>query len=159
MIEPTETSRLRVIRITACAPATIIRIDEFDRIALRLVGVTNCGRKRAKAAPSRIRKARTPLTRKRSANWPSVRCGASAASAAVSADMGRLARVAGGGHHDRGLIGGFWIELGDELAFGDDQDAVADCEHLRQIRGDQQYRQALVGELRDHPVDLGLRGD
>ena len=58
-----------------------------------------------------------------------------------------------------GLIGGFWIELGDELAFGDDQDSVADCEHLRQIRGDQQYRQALVGEPRDHPMDLGLRGD
>ena len=39
MIEPTETSRLRVIRMTACAAATIIRIAALERIALKFSGV------------------------------------------------------------------------------------------------------------------------
>src|SRR5208337_889559 len=110
MIEPTETSRLRVIRMTACAAATIIRIAALERIALRFSGIRNCGRRRANPALSRIRKARTPLTRKRRANWPSVRCGPSTA-AVASEDIGALPGVAGGGHHDRRLIGGRRVEL------------------------------------------------
>src|SRR5271166_5421129 len=119
MIDPTETSRLRVIRMTACAAATIIRIAALERIALRFSGIRNCGRRRANPALSRIRKARTPLTRKRRANWPSVRCGPSTAPTVASEDIGALPGVAGGGHHDRRLIGGRRVDLGHEFALGD----------------------------------------
>ena len=134
MIEPTETSRLRVIRTTACAAATIARIAAFETIALRFCVVRNCGDRSEKTAPSTTRKASTPLTRSFSAIWPKLRCGTSTGTAVLSADTRQLPRIPGGRHHDRllGRRGG--VEIGDQLAFGNDQDAIADGEHLRQVR-------------------------
>src|SRR5271165_977711 len=134
MIDPTETSRLRVIRMTAWAAATIIRIAALERIALKFSGVRNCGLRSAKPAPRRMRKANTPLTRKRSANWPRDRCGPSTGSAPISADIGEIPRVSRSGHHDGRLIGGLRVEFGDKFPFRDDENAIADREHLRKIR-------------------------
>ena len=47
MIEPTETSRLRVISTTACAAATIARIAALETIALRFCAGQELRRQRA----------------------------------------------------------------------------------------------------------------
>ena len=45
------------------------------------------------------------------------------------------------------------------LPLAHDEHAVAHAEDLGQLGGDEQDRQALRGEVRDRPVDVGLRAD
>ena len=47
--------------------------------------------------------------------------------------------------------------LGDQVSFPHDQDTVAHSEDLRQLTGDHQDAQALLRQLADQAVDLGLR--
>ena len=50
-------------------------------------------------------------------------------------------------------------DLGDEPALAHDQHAVGHAEHLGQLGGDHQHRDALGGQLGQQPVHLGLGAD
>src|SRR5262245_24063933 len=152
MIDPTETSRLRVIRTIACAAATMARIEAFDAMTVRFWTVRNCGVIAAKTAPSSTRKAMTPETRSLSATSAKARLGTGAGIA--SGGMGRP--LSGRGGHDP-LLGRLGPrDLGDDPSFGDDENAVAHRQNLRQIGGDQDDREPAVGEARDDLVYLRL---
>ena len=51
------------------------------------------------------------------------------------------------------------VELGDLAAVAQHGDAVAEPQHLLQLGGDEQHRHALVGQLGDELLDLGLGAD
>src|SRR5687767_6676650 len=102
-------------------------------IAVRFWALRNWGDSTEKAAPSTMRKASTPLTRSLSASRPKPRCGGSAEATTRSADMRGFRCVPSGGHHYGLLVHGGGIQLGHQLAFGDDQDAVADGEQLGKV--------------------------
>src|SRR6478672_5072622 len=159
MMEPTETSRFRVISTTACAAATMARMAALEMIALRFPGAINCGRSSVKASPSRSRKAATPLTRNLRANWPKPLCDSSFGAAATSVSMLAIPCIPGGGHYHGLLIDRARIHFRDKLAFGDNKNSVRDAEHFRQVGGDHENSQSLVGELSDDAVNLRLRAD
>src|SRR5208282_1447971 len=94
----------------------------FETMAVRFWGVRNWGDRTAKAPPSKIRKATTPLTRSRNAKLPSERCGARAVRLGGGIDgPSRFARS----RHHHGFLGGVaGVQIGDDAALGHNQDAV-----------------------------------
>ena len=160
MMEPTETSRFRVMRTTACAAATMARMAALEMIALRFPGAINCGRSSVNATPSKRRKAATPLTRNLSANWPKpFRASPSVDASPPSVSIRAVPRVPCGGDHHGLLIDRARIHFRDKLAFSDNEDAVRNAKHFRQVGRDDQNGQSLVGELSDDAVNLRLRAD
>src|ERR1700722_11371635 len=124
MMEPTETSRFRVMSTTACAAATIVRMAALEMIALRFPGVMNCGRSSVNVSPSRSRKPPTPLTRNLRANWPKPLCASPFGSVETSVGMCTVSGVSGGGYHHSLLIDRGCVHFRDQLAFGDDENPV-----------------------------------
>src|ERR1700733_1118754 len=159
MMEPTETSRFRVMSTTACAAATMARMAALEMIALRFPSVMNCGRSSVNASPSRSRKPATPLTRNLRANWPKPLCASSFGSVAPSVSMRAVAGVSGGGHHHGLLIDRGRVHFRDKFALGDDKNPVRDAKDFRQVGGNDEDGQSLIGELGDYAVNLRLRAD
>ena len=82
-----------------------------------------------------------------------------------SADRRRLVklRLVGGGRGDSRcrqadfvLVGVLPVELGNDLAVPHHHDAVAGTDQFRHVGGDEQDRQALLGQFGDDPVDFGF---
>src|SRR3984957_9088542 len=159
MMEPTETSRFRVMSTTACAAATIARMAALEMIALRFPGVMNCGRSSVNVSPSRSRKPATPLIRNFRTNRPKPLCASSLGSVAPSVGMRVVAGVSGGGHHHGLLVDGGRVHFRDELAFRDDKNAVGDTKHFRQVGGNDEDGQSFIGGVSDNAVNLRLRAD
>ena len=69
-----------------------------------------------------------------------------------------LGGAGGGGHHvlGRRVVAG---DVGGDPALADDEHPVGHAEHLGQLAGDHQDRQALAGQLGEQPVHLGLGAD
>ena len=73
---------------------------------------------------------------------------------------GRQGARADGALHDRFLARLAWLEAAGDTAVAHDQDAVAQAQDFRQLRGDHHDRRALlVGEAREKLVDLALGAD
>src|SRR6185437_9876269 len=154
MIEPTETSRLRVSSTTACAAATMARIAAFDAIMARFCGLRKRGDSIANTAPSSTMKASTPVTRMRRANSPTP----TRVCLPSNADIGDL-ELGCGGHHDR-LLGPLLArKFGDQPAFRHHQDAFTDRQHLQEIRRDDKNGEPPVGEFGDDLMDLRFAAD
>src|SRR5579872_2984026 len=139
MIEPTDTSRFRVSSTTACAAATIARIEALDATTARFCQVRNWGLSAAKTALSRTRKTTTPPSRSLSARSAMLRRGRLAA--ASGEDMRRL-RAAGGGAHDRFLRRAAPLDLRNDPPFCNNQNAVTHRQDFRPVGRDHPHCQA-----------------
>src|SRR5579883_2329101 len=156
MIEPTDTSRFRVNSTTACAAATIARIEALDATTAKFCQVRNWGLSVAKTALSRSRKTTTPPSRSRSARSAILR--RARPTAALVEDMRRL-RAAGGGAHNRLLRGVAPLNLRNDPPFCNNQNAIAHRQDFRQVGRDHQNRQTGLRQITDDLMNLRLASD
>src|SRR4030042_4872148 len=95
-------------------------------------------------------------------NEPVRRARASELPAPLARSLMRLssaACVAVGGEREALRASFAVLHFADEVSLAHDHDPVAEADELRQVRGDQQDRTALAGELLDGGVDRHLGPD
>src|SRR3954453_1749675 len=155
MREPTE-SLFQPVSMTSVMPTlTTTIVQTWVRLTFSVSSVAKWG---VKARLKAISNSRARSVPKRARSWPGRGAAAAGATSLASVTRGLLNALAvRHGVHDGGLGDGLAGQLGHADPVAEHGDAVGALDHLLELGGDHQHTQALLGQLADQALDLGLR--